>query len=229
MYSIWYVNINVRLGGWSGVCKYRLGLIGSQFHPIGIKFDPDWVKFWPHWIPLAPLGPEVEFGHFGVKIVKTWSSRRWYFIVKIRRWAPFGKNTKKSLPNHMCFSDESWFCDALACTGARRPWPTPQPAHRTKGSSDLASSEVTRIVAFWPFWEFVNGATGAAGESEMASRTAARSPPPTRAGGQDDGSYTNSLKLFFREIPMIPISIYSLLFPNWGLPIIMMKRLWHHI
>ena len=36
--------------------------------------------------------------------------------------------------------------------------------------------------------------TAAAGEAEMASRTAARSPPPTRAGGQDDGSYTNSLK-----------------------------------
>ena len=33
------------------------------------------------------------------------------------------------------------------------------------------------------------------GETEMASRTAARSPPPTRAGGQDDGNYTISLKL----------------------------------
>ena len=54
---------------------------------------------------------------------------------------------------------------------------------------------MTRIVAFGPFLEFVNGATGATGEGEMASRTAARSPPPTRAGGQDDGSYTNSLKL----------------------------------
>ena len=54
---------------------------------------------------------------------------------------------------------------------------------------------MTRIVAFWPFLELVAGATGAAGESEMVARTAARSPPPTRAGGQDDGSYTNSLKL----------------------------------
>ena len=53
---------------------------------------------------------------------------------------------------------------------------------------------MTRIVAFWPFLELVAGATG---ESEMASRTAARSPPPTRAGGQDDGSYTNSLKRSF--------------------------------
>ena len=54
---------------------------------------------------------------------------------------------------------------------------------------------MTRIVAFWPFLEFVAGAAGATGETEMVSRTAARSPPPTRAGGQDDGSYTNSLKL----------------------------------
>ena len=39
------------------------------------------------------------------------------------------------------------------------------------------------------------GAAGAMGATGMVSRTAARSPPPTRAGGQDDGSYTNSLKL----------------------------------
>ena len=50
---------------------------------------------------------------------------------------------------------------------------------------------MTRIVAFWPFLEFVIAATG---EAEMVARTAARSPPPTRAGGEDDGSYTNSLK-----------------------------------
>ena len=37
-------------------------------------------------------------------------------------------------------------------------------------------------------------AAGATGATETVSRTAARSPPPTRAGGQDDGSYTNSLK-----------------------------------
>ena len=39
------------------------------------------------------------------------------------------------------------------------------------------------------------GAAGAAGAPEVVSRTAAWSPPPTRAGGQDDGSYTNSLKI----------------------------------
>ena len=51
---------------------------------------------------------------------------------------------------------------------------------------------MTRIVAFWPFLELV---TGAAGASEVVARGAAQGPPPTRAGGQDDGSYTNSLKL----------------------------------
>ena len=43
--------------------------------------------------------------------------------------------------------------------------------------------------------EHATGAAGATGAAEVVSRTAARSPPPTRAGGQDDGSYTNSLKL----------------------------------
>jgi len=55
---------------------YILCPIGSQFQPIGVKFDPDWVKLCPKWIPLARLGPDVEFGQLGVKIVKTWSSRR---------------------------------------------------------------------------------------------------------------------------------------------------------
>ena len=36
---------------------------------------------------------------------------------------------------------------------------------------------------------------GEAGETEVVSRTVARSQPSTHAGGQDDGSYTNSLKL----------------------------------
>ena len=39
------------------------------------------------------------------------------------------------------------------------------------------------------------GATGATGAAEVVSRTVARTPPSTHAGGQDDGSYTNSLKL----------------------------------
>ena len=62
------------------------------------------------------------------------------------------------------------------------------------GSGNLASSEVTRIAAKSAFLEHAAGATGATGTGEVVSRTVARSPPPTRAGGQDDGSYTNSLK-----------------------------------
>ena len=45
-----------------------------------------------------------------------------------------------------------------------------------------------------PFWELETGATGAAAAGEVVARPAARIPHPTRAGGQDDGSYTNSLK-----------------------------------
>ena len=50
------------------------------------------------------------------------------------------------------------------------------------------------------FLELATGATGAAGAAgatgatEVVSKTVARTPPPTHAGGQDDGSYTNSLK-----------------------------------
>ncbi len=39
--------------------------------------------------------------------------------------------------------------------------------------------------------EFVAEPGGAA---EVVSRPATRTPHPTRTGGQDDGSYTNSLK-----------------------------------
>ena len=51
---------------------------------------------------------------------------------------------------------------------------------------------MTRIAATWAFWELV---AAAAGEREVVARTAARSTLLTRAGGQDDSSYTNSLKL----------------------------------
>ena len=53
--------------------------------------------------------------------------------------------------------------------------------------------------------EFVTDATGATGAAEVVARPAARTPHPTRAGGQDDGSYTNSLKL---ELDRMHISIF---------------------
>ena len=42
--------------------------------------------------------------------------------------------------------------------------------------------------------EFIHGIRGSRGTREVVARPAARTPHPTRAGGQDDGSYTNSLK-----------------------------------
>ena len=48
-----------------------------------------------------------------------------------------------------------------------------------------------RVEAFSVLWGFARGATGG---GEVLSRTAARTPHPTHAGDQDDGSYTNSLK-----------------------------------
>ena len=73
---------------------------------------------------------------------------------------------------------------------------------------------MTRIAATWAFLEFVDAAAADAAEAEVVSRTAARDPPPTRAGGQDDGSYTNSLKLYctqlslYLRIPRIPTTPY---------------------
>ncbi len=56
------------------------------------------------------------------------------------------------------------------------------------------SYEVTRIAVRSAFLELATGETGAAAETEVVSKTVARTPPPTHAGGQDDGTYTNSLK-----------------------------------
>ncbi len=43
--------------------------------------------------------------------------------------------------------------------------------------------------------ELVTEVTEATEATEVVSRPAGRTPQPTRAGGQDDGSYTNSLKI----------------------------------
>ena len=58
----------------------------------------------------------------------------------------------------------------------------------------LVSDEVTRIAVRSAFLELAAGDTGATGEAEVVSKPAPQTPPPTHAGGQDDGSYTNSLK-----------------------------------
>ncbi len=56
---------------------------------------------------------------------------------------------------------------------------------------EVASSQVPRIVIRSAFWELeadATDATDAADATEVVSRPAARTPPSTRAGGQDDGS-----------------------------------------
>ena len=59
-------------------------------------------------------------------------------------------------------------------------------------AGDLASSEVRSGRTTSAFLELAGRFTA---EAEVVARPAARTPHPTRAGGQDDGSYTNSLKL----------------------------------
>ena len=59
---------------------------------------------------------------------------------------------------------------------------------------EVASSQVMRIAARSAFLELVTEPSGPAEVAEVVSRPAARTPRPTRTGGQDDGSYRNSLK-----------------------------------
>ncbi len=51
------------------------------------------------------------------------------------------------------------------------------------------------------------GAAGATGAGEVVARPAGRTPHPTRAGGQDDGSYTNSPKPLLTRLAARPITI----------------------
>ncbi len=62
---------------------------------------------------------------------------------------------------------------------------------------EVASSQVPRIVIRSAFWELeadaadatdATDAADATDATEVVSRPAARTPPSTRAGGQDDGS-----------------------------------------
>ena len=63
-------------------------------------------------------------------------------------------------------------------------------------TGDLVSHEVTRIAIRSAFLEHAAGNHGSHGSHGSGVKNSARSPPPTRAGGQDDGSYTHSLKLY---------------------------------
>ena len=61
---------------------------------------------------------------------------------------------------------------------------------------EVVSYEVTRIAIRSAFLELAAGTTRTTGAAEVVSKTARQTPPPTHAGGQDDGSYTNSLKIY---------------------------------
>ena len=52
-----------------------------------------------------------------------------------------------------------------------------------------SGSQVPRIAVRSSFLEFVLRSAGSAGSYRIGPRTAARTPPSTRTGGQDDGSY----------------------------------------
>ena len=77
--------------------------------------------------------------------------------------------------------------------GPRGPFGSP--IERQAGSGDLANAFVCKITVRSAFLARETGEAGETGETEVVhSKTAARTPLPTHAGGQDDGSYTNSLK-----------------------------------
>ena len=57
-----------------------------------------------------------------------------------------------------------------------------QPAHNTKVSLEVASSEVTRTAAISTFLEIVTGVTGVTGAGEMVAGPAAGTPLPHPPG-----------------------------------------------
>ena len=75
------------------------------------------------------------------------------------------------------------------------PW---SPIGSQARSGDLVSEDVCIFTARSAFLELAmaaTGETGETGEAEVVPKTVSQTPHPTHAGGQDDGSYTNSLKL----------------------------------
>ena len=106
-------------------------------------------------------------------------------------WAQLGPNFAQ-LGSNWIQIGSNWVPIVLHLDPFGSHWPLWGPIGCQARFGNLASSEVRSLRATSAFLEF---AAGAAGGAEVVSRTAARTPPPTRAGGQDDGSYTNSLKL----------------------------------
>ncbi len=60
-------------------------------------------------------------------------------------------------------------------------------------------------------WNLPGGPGGPGDPAEVVARSAVRSPTSTRAGGQDDVSFTNSLKLYY-TILYYTILYYTILY-----------------
>ena len=69
---------------------------------------------------------------------------------------------------------------------------------------EVASSQVTRIVIRSAFLELAADAAVATDATEVVSRPAARTPPSTRAGGQDDGSLNKLPQIKVGPSPLTP-------------------------
>ena len=122
---------------------------------------------------VGPAG--APFGRLGPPLGPHWDSI-------CRLWSPFG---------HL--GTPLGFMRRALCS--RRAFGSP--IERQARSGDLASEFVCKITirsAFLAIETDRTDRTDRTGMAEVVSKTAARTPLPTHAGGQDDGSYTNSLK-----------------------------------
>ena len=111
-------------------------------------------------------------------------------------WAQLGPNFIQ-LGSNWIQIGSNWVPIGLHLDPFGSHWPLWGPIGCQARFGNLASSEVRSGRTTCTFLEFV------AEKPEMVSRRTARSPPPTRAGGQDDGSYTNSLKILYTYIVYI--------------------------
>ena len=141
-----------------------------------------------------------------------------YVLCDFALWAPLGRHWAPFAPP-WC---RLW--PFLGCLGTPLGslWPPRGPPRGSPVPGEVASSEVPRIAIRSAFLELAAETTGTArttGTTEVVSRTVAGTPPSTRAGGQDDGSYTNSLKQkhvdsirFFKYFPQYTLSFISCFF-----------------
>jgi hypothetical protein len=125
--------------------------IVSQFQPIWFQLDPDWVAIGFH----CPLWGQERSWLVGSQNCESLIVSK---VIVHWKHIAFGSDWHK----HKNKSSKS--CTfALACVVAPRPLPTSAPAHHTKVTLDLASSEVTRIPARSAFLQLVTRATGVVG------------------------------------------------------------------